>query len=79
MAKGDKQDVARAKAAVAAKKPGAGRRATNQIKNTVKLSRDPNTPRGSQSAGGYYGENYGAITNKEKRKIQLNPITKLIK
>jgi hypothetical protein len=71
MAKGDKQDVAKAKAAVAAKKPGAGRRATNQAKNTVKLSRDPNAPRGGPSAGGYYGEAYGPITNKEKRRIQL--------
>jgi hypothetical protein len=71
MAKGDKQDVAKAKAAVAAKKPGAGRRATNQVKNTAKLSRDPNAPRGGRAAGGYYGEAYGAITNKEKKKIQL--------
>lgn len=71
MAKGDKQDVAKAKAAVAAKKPGAGRRATNQAKNTAKLSRDPNAPRGGRAAGGYYGEAYGPLTNKEKRKIQL--------
>jgi hypothetical protein len=71
MAKGDKQDVAKAKAAVAAKKPGAGRRATNQAKNTAKLSRDPNAPRGGPAAGGYYGEAYGPLTNKEKRKIQL--------
>ena len=71
MAKGDKQDVVRAKAAVSAKKPGAGRRATNQAKNTAKLSRDPNAPRGGRASGGYYGEAYGAITNKEKRRIQL--------
>ena len=71
MAKGDKQDVAKAKAAVAANKPGAGRRATNQVKNTAKLSKDPNAPRGGRAAGGYYGEAYGPITNKEKRRIQL--------
>ena len=72
MAKDNKQDVAKAKAAVVAKKkPGAGRRATNQAKNTAKLSRDPNAPRGGRAAGGYYGEAYGSITNKEKRRIQL--------
>jgi hypothetical protein len=83
MAKGDKQDVARAKAARTAKlskskttvkttpKPGEGRRGTSTIKNTAKLNIDPNAPRGSNAAGGYYGEAYGVITNKEKRRIQL--------
>jgi hypothetical protein len=52
-------------------KPGSGRRATNQAKNTAKLSRDPNAPRGGPGGGGYYGEAYGAITNKEKKRIQL--------
>lgn len=53
-------------------KPGAGARATRQVKINARLGVDPNAVTSAERAGGsYYGEAYGAISNKEKRKIQL--------